>query len=268
MKYTAKDVCKIYHVNRETLRYYERIGLIRPEIDESNRYRYYDDWSLNFIGECRKYRSMGLSIKDISEILEKDSLQDFTKRLELQQKEIQKQLTFYTKWSKRNEEYIQSLKRLTSLSQCCELSESEPTYFIPFRQKYDQIMNEPTLEAMKALMEHHTFVDSVLYIPSKDFQNYTENFYWGHAICEKWLNDLDIPTDKMMFFPKKQCICTAINAGERWGMNYHLFDHVRQYMSDHQYILDGDIFGNLLTRVHENGNYCRYLEMYFPVKTR
>lgn len=36
MKYTAKDVCKIYHVNRETLRYYERIGLIRPEIDESN----------------------------------------------------------------------------------------------------------------------------------------------------------------------------------------------------------------------------------------
>lgn len=34
MKYTAKDVSKIMNINRETLRYYEKLDLLSPEIDE------------------------------------------------------------------------------------------------------------------------------------------------------------------------------------------------------------------------------------------
>ena len=47
MKYTAKDVCRMLNITRETLRYYEKVGIIHPEIDPVNKYRYYDDWDIN-----------------------------------------------------------------------------------------------------------------------------------------------------------------------------------------------------------------------------
>ncbi len=266
MKYTAKDICKIYNINRETLRYYEKMDLIHPEIDEANRYRYYDDWDINFIGECRKYRSMGFSIKEIEEVLKRDSLHDFITKLEKKQEEIQQQLLFYEQWNKRNAEYVESLKSIKERMGRFELIEAEARYCMPYRQQYEQIMTEETLSVMSSLMENHTFVDSMLYVPKKDYISETNNFYWGFSIKEKWLDFLKLPTDNMIYFPKRKYICTTIDAGERWGFHYQLFDHIKEFMDKEGYVLDGDITGVLLTRVHEEEKYCRYLEMYFPIK--
>ena len=65
MKYTAKDVCRMLNITRETLRYYEKVGIIHPEIDPVNKYRYYDDWDINYIYECKKYQSLGFSVKEV-----------------------------------------------------------------------------------------------------------------------------------------------------------------------------------------------------------
>ena len=49
MRYTQKDVCRAFDIKRDTLRHYERLGIIEPEVDPSNGYRYYDDWQINLL---------------------------------------------------------------------------------------------------------------------------------------------------------------------------------------------------------------------------
>lgn len=265
MKYTVKDVCKIYKINRETLRYYEKEGLIKPIKDEYNNYRYYDEWEINFIGECRKYRSMGFSIQEIKEVLSSDNLEQFIQKVESKQKDIDDQLHFYQMWSKRNSEYVTDLKNIIPRLGKIEIVDSEPRYIMPYRKQYNQLMDKKTINAMTDLMENHTFVDSMLFIPYDDYMNKTENFYWGFSIRDQWVDALNFPAEQYIHENKQKCICTTIDAGDKGGVNYNLFKDVMTYMEYHRFKLCGDIFGILLTRVHENGKYCRYLEMYFPI---
>lgn len=37
MRYTAKHLCKFFNINRETLRHYEKVGLVTPYIDPNSR---------------------------------------------------------------------------------------------------------------------------------------------------------------------------------------------------------------------------------------
>ena len=65
MKYTQRDICRILNITRETLRFYEKEGIISPEIDPVNRYRYYDDYQMYRIAECRRYQANEFSISEI-----------------------------------------------------------------------------------------------------------------------------------------------------------------------------------------------------------
>ena len=40
--YTSKDLQKIFRIGRETIRYYEKIGIIHGKV-KATKYHYYDD---------------------------------------------------------------------------------------------------------------------------------------------------------------------------------------------------------------------------------
>ncbi|MBR3328096.1 MAG: MerR family transcriptional regulator [Atopobiaceae bacterium] len=55
MRYTQKNLCRAFDIKRDTLHHYERLGIIHPQIDAGNGYRYYDDWQINLLWECKRY---------------------------------------------------------------------------------------------------------------------------------------------------------------------------------------------------------------------
>lgn len=137
MKYTAKDVSKIMNINRETLRYYEKLDLLSPEIDEKNGYRYYDDWDLNYIGECKHFRSLGFNIQEIKEIFQNDNLRDFTEKMEEKQQTYLNQLKFYEMLVKKNASDIEKLKNISTSLSFCQITETNQRYFVPNRKNFD-----------------------------------------------------------------------------------------------------------------------------------
>ena len=59
-------------LSRDTIRWYERIGLIKSEytLRDSNNYRVYDQEALDKLILIRQSKSFGFSLKEIREILE------------------------------------------------------------------------------------------------------------------------------------------------------------------------------------------------------
>lgn len=68
-KYSTKQFCQIFNVTRETLRHYERVGLLTPHINPDNGYREYNYWDVNTMIDILKYRSMGFSLSDTKEAM-------------------------------------------------------------------------------------------------------------------------------------------------------------------------------------------------------
>lgn len=61
------------HVSIKTLRYYDRIGLLKPAaIDESSGYRYYTPEQIQTMVLINRYKRFGFSLQEIEELLHAD----------------------------------------------------------------------------------------------------------------------------------------------------------------------------------------------------
>ena len=60
MRYTISEMASLLGVTTHTLRYYEKMGLIHPEVNEDTGYRYYtvtDTRRFNLCRDCLLYTS-------------------------------------------------------------------------------------------------------------------------------------------------------------------------------------------------------------------
>lgn len=66
---TIGQLAKKVHVNIQTIRYYERFGLIAKNIEEESGYRQYSNSDIERMQFIRKAKDLGFTLKEISELL-------------------------------------------------------------------------------------------------------------------------------------------------------------------------------------------------------
>ena len=66
MRYKIGDVARILGISTDLLRYYEKKGVVTPQKDKTNDYRYYDTWDINFLIDCLWYKRFGFGIPQVA----------------------------------------------------------------------------------------------------------------------------------------------------------------------------------------------------------
>lgn len=66
---TIGEVAKQAHVRLETLRYYERMGLVAPPPRNGSNYRLYPEETVRRVQFIKRAQQLGFSLKDITELL-------------------------------------------------------------------------------------------------------------------------------------------------------------------------------------------------------
>ena len=69
MRYTVKQIADLAGVSPRTLRFYDKIGLLRPSAYEENGYRQYSDAELYRLQQILFYKEMGMDLEGIKAIL-------------------------------------------------------------------------------------------------------------------------------------------------------------------------------------------------------
>lgn len=92
MRYTQKDIRQKLGFTRDALRLYEKRGIIQPEIDPGNGYRYYDDWQMNLLWDCKYYQAMGFSLAEVQELLTARTPGDIESQLARREEEMRHDL--------------------------------------------------------------------------------------------------------------------------------------------------------------------------------
>lgn len=75
--YSVGEAAKLVHTTSETLRHYDRIGLVTPsKRDEWSRYRHYTEQDVVRLHTVRALQLMDLSLQEIKKVLEYDELEE------------------------------------------------------------------------------------------------------------------------------------------------------------------------------------------------
>ncbi len=94
VRHTIHEVATLLNISTDTIRLYEKEGLVCPLRDPSNGYRYYNAEQIHRIMGIYLYRQLNVSISEIKEILSSPSLEDvcqqFTTFIENRESKIRK----------------------------------------------------------------------------------------------------------------------------------------------------------------------------------
>ena len=81
--FSIGEAAKAVHTTSETLRHYDRIGLVKPSRkDEWTRYRYYTEQDLVRLHTVRALQSMDLPLREIKKVLDYDDLEKIVEFLD------------------------------------------------------------------------------------------------------------------------------------------------------------------------------------------
>ena len=91
--YSIRDAAKAVNTTSETLRHYDRIGLVKPGWkDEWTNYRYYTRHDIIRLRTIKLLQLMGLSLREIKDMLECDNLEEIISFLESAEKKADEKI--------------------------------------------------------------------------------------------------------------------------------------------------------------------------------
>ncbi len=156
--FSVGEAAKIVHTTSETLRHYDRIGLVKPsKKDEWTNYRYYTEQDIVRLNTVRALQQMDLPLQEIKRVLEYDDLQ--------------KILDFLTQAEKKADEKMAALQYSKSKIQLAKAD---------YEKKLQAQQKQKELEGafLKEYPERVILLSDTLEKPTLDnLWNYLSHFY-------------------------------------------------------------------------------------------
>lgn len=242
---TITQLAKLRKLTSETLRYYDRIGLIKPNyVDPNNNYRYYSIRQYEKLGTIKELRQLGMSIDGIVDYFTDRNFKKSIEILERHQKILQQEIQEKMHLDKILSKKIDFLNELTSLSATNVVFEKvlPERYMITFDEpaggshehafaitKLEWYLNEtaPILasDRVGVYADESILRKSEDYIPSSPFILGTKD---------------EIPSKLMKVIPSGLYLCMYYHDGEL--EKYHeSFEIIKDYMKNHRMSLNGNV---------------------------
>ena len=155
---TVTQFAKKYDISRATVLYYEREGLLKPALRSSNGYRWYGDAEIERLQAIVAYRSYGIPVASIGELLDRQEgvsqvdilrghFNDLEKEISLLRKQ-QRVIVALLKEPQLLEENMVTKERWVAIMKASGLDEAA---MITWHQKFEEM--EPD--------EHRKFLESL-----------------------------------------------------------------------------------------------------------
>lgn len=251
MKYKAKDLCSYLNISRETLRYYEQVGFIHPEIDEETRYRSYSDHDIEKIAESRKYRSLDYSIKEIQSLSSVKNFEEYLEILEKKQQYYGNQSDYFQKLAKKNQDSLEILQFSDKLHFTIHVSREiyldlaykDMMTFEEEPNKYANFSNMP--------LDSFAFTDFAIQFTPEDFFLHNSNFTGGTCFTAEWIDLLNIPTDRMEHIPKRKVLTVIIPTTTNFHFDKAISLDITNYMKKNHLTIVGNLLGIQVAKFDE-----------------
>ncbi len=261
MKYSQKEICRLLNITRETLRFYEKEGIIVPEKDPANGYRMYDDWQMYLISECKRYQTNGFSIGEIRVMLQKDSLDDYISRMAEKQAEYNELAQRYYWMNEMTKDYLARLRSIPDQLGVISRSFLEGISFVPQKKGEELRLDEGSMEKSRKMMTQLQFSFMMAYFPDLS-QNVCE---WGFGM-PRWMKEKTVVLeDDVTEVETADALTCIIDTGSRRNYDASLADDLLAYASQHNLKPAGSFLMRQLVYIHEADNEHRYFEAFLPL---
>ncbi|MBQ7786323.1 MAG: MerR family transcriptional regulator [Clostridia bacterium] len=268
MRYSIGRIAKMLGLSAETVRTYERKGIVHPHKNPENGYRTFHVLDIGTLLRCRSYTSFGLSLNEAAETINSKSVAETHALLAQQEKHLASQI-------EQNQRLLNRLRDLNQVIENCEnlvntlLLEPHPGMFrLEYRHNDHLIDGEAREERLSqwASMAPFSFVS--LKIPLKSIENHHQDYYCGFGVLEEDARFLGICTDELVeCFPASLSVRTIIKVVGEDSVPISMIAPMLDFARKKGYSPSGPAISRMVVTIkRKDPDYIRYYEVWMPVK--
>ena len=267
--YTISQVSQILDIPIDTIRFYQKQGIVNPSRNDKNGYHYYTADDIDLLLLYKKHRAMDYSAKEIQSISTEDGYEEYVERCKLQQEQIRRQKEWYAFLEIKNQNYINVLANIpNNLFSYTITTQPEAYYFINCVN--EDFLSTALLEgAFEEWMKFYPFVEN--YYSLRLDESVGESYICkrGFTIKKYWADRLNIKLpDNVYKTPERQAVYTVVETINERMFSPELFSGALAFIEKNNLEVIDAMQGNVLTRFKEKDRVVRHMEVWIPVKKR
>ena len=262
--YKTSQLLSILGVSRDALRYYEMKGIVKPNQDETNNYRQYDDYDIYTLLVMDFYKKRNLSTNEVRELQKGKTIDELGMLLEKKDEQLEEDI--------RNKQYMLQKIRETKAF-CTGLKEHLNQY---------SIREFPTYEVIGKFSDFFSFLEYPALLKRMDMvrddilSNIMRKFTFdksGFIDSEMYIVEKPetLPKEKWKhYLHYSKCIYTIVEDGrsknENHDIKYQIFDSTLKWGNEQGLKPKGVAFVNTRLITYLNQKERAFLEIYIPIE--
>lgn len=265
--YTIGEFSAITGVSADTLRLYEKQGIIRPIKNDSNNYRYYTDLDARHALMSRWYRSMTIPLQQVSTLMNGGTATQVRAGIRESKSNLEEQIRKQTMLLAKINEIYEELQHMESRLNRCQKKR------IPGRYRIKQTHENCLLRERSIRNIVHEWMDL---LPYTFFSFRLENGYersdntltynWGLCLTEEDAMKLQVPLpDEVEYLPPAECLSSVIYVSQQAPFSIQSIAFMLEEINNQDLQVTGDITGKILVNEHTGNNTSSYLEVNIPL---
>ncbi len=270
MKYKIGDVARILGISPDLLRYYEKKGIVHPDKDAHNDYRYYEPWDINFLMDCIWYKSFHFGLDQVAQIITRSTAEEVADLLDGKVAELRAQIRRNELLVRRAREHQADLLRLKNQLGQCVLRESPEMVRYINRYNYNYDNSEALQAVSQAWLEYMPFTHRCFEMPAEDIggKRGEGRFSWGFSLTPDYVRELGVKVaPPVVHLQSQSAIYTVFTSAGKGNFSPRKLEYVADFAQEHGLKLTGDVRGNLLASVLEDDRLTGFFEAWVPYET-
>ena len=131
MEYRIKDVAALLGMTTEGVRFFERQGVVTPQRNAGNNYRFYDRVQVIDLEQIQKYQKLGFTLKESENLLKSSKRDEISNALTAQKKKLIEEQKDLQRKILATDEMIKSIEYLKKSDLRTETVEIPDLSFLP-----------------------------------------------------------------------------------------------------------------------------------------
>lgn len=263
--YRIGKVAEFLGLSSEALRNYEREGIIHARRDQESGYRYYNAWDINYLLDCTYYRSFGFPVSTCKSIICDADLDQLTELYEAHTETLQQQIHLLQKKLECTCDFLAQLREIRSKLGSFTPVKSPALLFYPIREKDNLRFERDAMAAYADWNQCKPFCKNTCLIPGHKNGGDFDRYFWGYSLPADSALAANMEGQAEQILPYPAIYTVFCAHGENTFIQSFREQVIVPLEKQGYQISQEQVVGNLLARVHENGEICRYCEVWVPL---
>lgn len=269
-KYLVNDIARFFNVTRDTIRYYDKLGIIKPNIDKENKYRNYSREDLISFSYVFLLKKLGLSLKNIETLLNHNSLETSLSILNNRKEEIEDAINELNRTKDMIDDYGKYL--INVYGNMNEINIVNNIFILYQRINQDVHTFNMIIKQFEGLQLNKiplfTFCFEKEIFLSNQFTSVMDSRHYSKFAMSIKAEEKDLPNKKklneFLIFRPEKCLFTTIKL--HTNKDYSAADRLRNYMEENNLIVDGMVLYRAVSFRNNIIDNQDYYEVYIPIK--